>query len=35
MVYDGELHTDVYKALVDEKGKKIKTSEVFVPPVDP
>lgn len=34
-VYDGELHTDVYKALVDEKGKKIKTSEVFVPPVDP
>lgn len=35
VVYDGELHTDVYKALVDEKGKKIKTSEVFVPPVDP
>jgi vancomycin resistance protein YoaR len=35
VVYDGELHTDVYKPLVDEKGKTIKPSEVPVPAVDP
>ena len=35
VLYDGELHTDSYKALVDEKGETIKTSEVPVPPVDP
>ena len=35
VVYDGALHTDVYKALIDEKGKTIKTSDVPVPPVDP
>lgn len=32
-VYDGELHTDTYEPLVDEKGKEIKPSEVYVPPV--
>jgi vancomycin resistance protein YoaR len=35
VVYDGELHKDVYNPLVDEKGKTIKPSEVYVPPVDP
>ena len=34
-VYDGELHTDVYYPLVDDKGKTIKPSEVYVPPVRP
>lgn len=32
-LYNGQLHTDVYEPLVDEKGKTIKPSEVFVPPV--
>lgn len=32
-VYDGELHTDVYYPLTDEKGKTIKPKQVFVPPV--
>ncbi len=31
----GELHTDVYYPLTDEKGKTIKPSEVYVPPVRP
>ncbi|MDQ4106207.1 MAG: peptidoglycan binding domain-containing protein [Actinomycetota bacterium] len=35
VVYDGELHTDVYYPLVDYKGKTIKPSEVMVPPVRP
>ncbi|CAN5632768.1 VanW family protein [soil metagenome] len=34
-LYDGELHTDVYYPLTDKKGKKIKPTEVFVPPVKP
>lgn len=34
-LYDGELHTDVYYPLTDEKGKTIKPSEVYVPPVRP
>ncbi len=35
VVYDGELHTDVYYPLIDDKGKTIKPSEVYVPPVRP
>lgn len=35
VVYDGELHTDVYYPLVDDKGKTIKPKEVYVPPVRP
>lgn len=35
VVYDGELHTDVYEPLVDEKGKTIELSKVYVPPVRP
>ena len=35
VVYDGELHTDVYEPLVDEKGKTIEPSKVYVPPVRP
>ncbi|MGB3632831.1 MAG: peptidoglycan binding domain-containing protein [Rubrobacteraceae bacterium] len=34
-LYDGELHTDVYYPLTDEKGKTIKPTEVYVPPVRP
>ena len=34
-LYQGELHTDVYYPLTDEKGKTIKPSEVYVPPVRP
>ena len=33
VTYDGLLHKDVYNPLVDEKGKTIPPSEVFVPPV--
>lgn len=32
-LYDGELHTDVYYPLTDDKGKTIKPGQVFVPPV--
>lgn len=32
-LYDGELHTDVYYPLTDEKGKTIKPKQVYVPPV--
>ena len=35
VIQDGQLHKDSYRALVDEKGKTIKTSDVPVPPVDP
>ncbi|CAN5879784.1 VanW family protein [soil metagenome] len=34
-LYDGELHTDVYYPLEDDKGKTIKPKEVYVPPVRP
>ena len=34
-LYDGELHTDVYYPLTDEKGETIKPTEVYVPPVRP
>lgn len=33
VVRSGRLHTDVYNPLVDYKGKVIKPSEVYVPPV--
>jgi vancomycin resistance protein YoaR len=35
VLFDGELHTDVYNPLIDDKGKVIKPSEVYVPPVRP
>ncbi len=35
VLYNGELHTDVYNPLIDDKGKVIKPSEVHVPPVRP
>lgn len=34
-LYSGELHTDVYYPLTDTKGKTIKPSQVYVPPVRP
>lgn len=34
-LYDGELHTDVYYPLTDKKGKTIKPTDVYVPPVRP
>ena len=34
-LYNGELHTDVYYPLTDDKGKTIKPSQVYVPPVRP
>ena len=35
VLYDGELHTDVYGSLTDEKGKLIPANEVSVAPVNP
>ena len=35
VLYDGVLHKDTYQPLIDDKGKKIKPSEVYVAPVDP
>lgn len=35
VTYDGVLHKDTYQPLIDEKGKTIKPSDVYVPPVDP
>lgn len=35
VTYDGELHTDTYAALVDEKGKTLKANEIPVAAVIP
>ena len=35
VTYDGELHTDTYAALIDEKGKTLKANEIPVAPAIP